>query len=80
MALSRGNDSIVGFNGVDTPIKWDSGNGLTEELKNYHLIQNEVPTTVDYETYQGTRELERWISNHYSERRGFRSNCGRVYH
>lgn len=51
--IIEGNDSIVGFNGVDLPIKWDGGNmNPTENLKNYYLIQNEVPTTVDYKTYQ----------------------------
>lgn len=57
----EGEDSIIGFNGVDRPFKWNGGNLSTiQTLSNYYLIQNEVPTTADYETY--TAEYKGWKS------------------
>lgn len=44
-----GVNQIIGFNGVDTPFKWD---GTTvADLNDYRIVTREKPTSSDYTTY-----------------------------
>ena len=48
-AYIDGKNQIIGFNGINTPFKWD---GTTvADLNDYRIVSRETPTTSDYLTY-----------------------------
>ena len=48
-AMIDGVNCIIGFNGVDTPFKWD-GTTCTD-LQDYRIVNGEEPTTTDFTVY-----------------------------
>ena len=49
-AYVDGKNQIMGFNGVDTPFKWD-GVGSAEDLQDYRIVSREEPDSANYVDY-----------------------------